>query len=410
LAADFSIQAAATHLIAETPWDCAAVCFTGFTTVSARFGAFQKTDEPGGSHPYASVLRAYVCILDQMLARLVALAGEECDVLVTSPCGLEWTSAAGASQTTEGFLIGNGQQLAPDALLHGASVLDLAPTVLAFFGVPLPRSLQGRALLEAFRAPSPIEWQEADISSPDDQPSQAWPDTPQAIAWDWNLARACLDEGRLDAACTLLERLCSVFPENADFQQALFRVQLRVGAITAANETLPLLLETIPPGALPVILQAELALALEDQKSARELIKTLPAERHLEFAERIGYLLLHLREWTALEALARAALKRDASQPMAWIGLGEALLRQGDSLQAARAALEAIRCRYFLPTAHLLLVRALAAEKAWLAAIQALDALLRMQPGNEVAQRYRQRLRRIIPREQEDSSRDERSH
>jgi hypothetical protein len=82
---------------------------------------------------------------------------------------------------------------------------------------------------------------------------------------------------------------------------------------------------------------------------------------------------------------------------MAWVGLGEALYRKGKTLEAAQAALEAIRRRYFLPDAHLLLARALAAQKIWLAATEAVEALLRMQPGNVAARTYLRRLRKILP-------------
>ena len=76
----------------------------------------------------------------------------------------------------DGLLIMAGPGIRPGTLLEGASILDLAPTVLHTLDVPVPQDLDGRVLAEAFAVASPLDRPVAycqvdiykeDISEPD---------------------------------------------------------------------------------------------------------------------------------------------------------------------------------------------------------------------------------------------------
>lgn len=56
----------------------------------------------------------------------------------------------------DGVLILAGAGVKPGAQLEGASILDLAPTILHAMNVPVPEDLDGRVLAEAFAASSPL--------------------------------------------------------------------------------------------------------------------------------------------------------------------------------------------------------------------------------------------------------------
>jgi predicted AlkP superfamily phosphohydrolase/phosphomutase len=56
----------------------------------------------------------------------------------------------------EGVVILSGAGVQPGTQLQGASILDLAPTVLHAFGLAIPEALDGRVLSEAFEASSPL--------------------------------------------------------------------------------------------------------------------------------------------------------------------------------------------------------------------------------------------------------------
>jgi predicted AlkP superfamily phosphohydrolase/phosphomutase len=56
----------------------------------------------------------------------------------------------------EGIVILSGAGVQPGTQLEGASILDLAPTILHAFGLAVPEDLDGRVLSEAFGASSPL--------------------------------------------------------------------------------------------------------------------------------------------------------------------------------------------------------------------------------------------------------------
>lgn len=57
-----------------------------------------------------------------------------------------------SQHTPEGFMIAAGAHIERGAVVTGASVLDLAPTILYLMGSPVPRDLDGRVLLEIIDA------------------------------------------------------------------------------------------------------------------------------------------------------------------------------------------------------------------------------------------------------------------
>src|SRR5262249_38778454 len=53
-----------------------------------------------------------------------------------------------SQHTPEGFMIAAGPHIKRGAVVSGASIMDLAPTILYLMGVPVPRDMDGRVLLE----------------------------------------------------------------------------------------------------------------------------------------------------------------------------------------------------------------------------------------------------------------------
>src|SRR5262249_25505648 len=102
-----------------------------------------------------------------MLGRLLQLAGPDTTAIIVSdhgfksgalrPTSLPSTPAAIANwHRTTGVLAMRGPGLRRDELIHGASLLDITPTILAPFRPPVGGDMDGRVLLEAFERPPEI--------------------------------------------------------------------------------------------------------------------------------------------------------------------------------------------------------------------------------------------------------------
>ena len=135
-------DAATTHKLAtflleqERPWDLAMIHYGALGAIARQFLAISQ--KPGGA--YGGVPTGAVLLADQMLGRLLELAGTETIICVCSAYGLFGNAAA--------VLAGPGIRQDERLEERGgkpASALDIAPTLCALAGLPLPPEMTGTA-------------------------------------------------------------------------------------------------------------------------------------------------------------------------------------------------------------------------------------------------------------------------
>ena len=415
LAADLSHHAALMHLLRMDDWSFAAIQFPALGAISALFLPFcapkREWIAEAEFQLYANVVNSACIILDRMLHRLIQATGKETAIMVASAHGINpnlppqylrgvdnesWKSSSG-------ILAACGPGFSRDSLLFGATIQDVAPTILTWFGLPIGEDMEGRVLMESFTTAPEVKrvssWEPGDRPGTDQTVPATVQSTDSPAATklqqesDWNLALSYLDGARYDEALWLLEKLFRSFPERADFGLALFQCQLTVKKTNEAAAMLEILLEGTPPGVWSLLPRAELLIAQGNRKEARRLIEEIqklkPADP--EALRRLGLILWRLREWKALGDLARQALQRDENEPLAWLGLAESALRLREPHQAVEAAMRAIGLNYFLPQAHQVLFQALLMLGKWTEAREAMRTLMRMQPDNRAAAAYSKR-------------------
>jgi predicted AlkP superfamily phosphohydrolase/phosphomutase len=417
LATDFSFQTAMAKMMTMAPWDFAAIRFPALGAISQLFLPFNPPREHGINEEefalYSEVIPQACVMLDRMLRDLLQAAGKDTAVIVVSPHGvrrpqglMRTKESALAWKSSYGVFAAVGDGFARDALVYGAGVLDVAPTVLSWFGVPIGDDMEGRVLIESF-ASAPVITRVETWERKPAHPAAARPegatnarvDTLQATLdreYNWNLAQSCLEAGKREQALPVLDRLLRNFPERIDFCHALFQCQLSLQRLADAEDTLSLLIEGVPAGILAILPRAELAIAKRLINEARGLVhEALKCKNvtHPDSMRRLGLLLLRLREWKPLEDLAKRAIELDENEPIAWLGLAEAQLRGRQAADAERSALKAIGLKYFFPQAHFVLARSLVAQGKWEEARHAMAAIMRMQPNNKAASAYSKRLR-----------------
>ncbi len=288
VAETLSIHNAATDLLARERFDFAAVYYAGIDHFSHRFMRYHAGKRRTAGDPVdPAILRPIVANAyrwhDAMLGRLIALAGPECAVMVVSDHGFhsdamlpDHIPAEAAGPAVEHRDLGIFCLRAPGVpagqVLHGASVLDIAPTLLHLFGLPAGADMDGKVLVNAFsdrtlppRIPS---WE--NVPGPDgrhdpetrhdgaaaaDQLRQlidlgyiAPPGADAAAAVRdclaenrYNLARSHLDAGETEAAAGILRTLAGEDNEQIRYHRHLIHALVALGQFPEAIHRLDLL-------------------------------------------------------------------------------------------------------------------------------------------------------------------------
>ncbi|HVU24522.1 MAG TPA: alkaline phosphatase family protein [Opitutus sp.] len=279
-----TIHAAATHLIATEPWDFFAVYYDAID----HFGhGFMKYHPPRQAwvpekdfELYQGVIEAGYRYHDMMLGVLMAMAGPDTTVLLMSdhgfhpdnlrPSAIPMEPAGPAVEHRHyGIFAMRGPDLKKDERIYGATVLDITPTLLTLFGLPVGRDMDGKPLVNIFAEAPEIEtvesWdaiagndgshppgakldagdaQEAIkqlealgyISPLPEDAAKAVEETQQEL--DYNLACAFTDANRHVEAAALFAKLWAARPDEHRYGAKLLSCQLALGRFKVARATL----------------------------------------------------------------------------------------------------------------------------------------------------------------------------
>ena len=249
-----SIHSAATTLMQSEPWDFMAVYYDAID----HFGhAFMRYHPPKQDYIDEWDFRVFNYCLeggylyhDMMLGALLRLAGKGTTVVLMSdhgfhpdhlrPAGIPREPAGPAIEHRHfGILVAKGPGIKKDDRIYGANLLDICPTLLHLFGLPVGEDMDGKVLLDIYgKKPADIRripsWDEVEgdhgmhprdkqispadsqaalqqlvalgyIAEPNADKTKALEETVREL--DYNLAQACMDGGIYNQAVDILERL-----------------------------------------------------------------------------------------------------------------------------------------------------------------------------------------------------------
>ncbi len=258
-----TVHAAATWLMKHEPWDFMAVYYDA---IDHFCHGFMRYHPPRQEHVpeaefelYKGVVEAGYRYHDMMLNTLLQMAGPDVTVMLISDHGFHpdhlrprVIPAEPAGPALEhrdfGIFVIHGPDIKADTLLHGLNLLDIVPTLLTVFGLPIGADMDGQAILEAFETCpkittiaswdevageaglhpqdlqlNPVEAQEAVqqlvalgyIEPPGPDHEKAIDRTVRELRY--NLARAYMDDSRHVAAAEILEELYLRWPNEHRF-------------------------------------------------------------------------------------------------------------------------------------------------------------------------------------------------
>lgn len=440
LAESFSIHNAAVRLLETDPdWDFFAVYFRSIDEICHHFMPYHPPRMEGvpeeDFESYHRVVEGAYRLHDLMLQRLLTLAGAETSVMLVSDHGFhsdhlrpKFTPRVPAGiavwHRQQGVFVASGPGFKQDELLFGARLLDIAPTILHHFGLPVGEDMEGRVLEEIFSESQPVRsittWEQpgrasmprtefaengkdallrqfVDLGYIDETPEDPGIAAEQTRREnDWNMARAAVHGGRDDLALPLLENCFHSAPFRSDYGQVLAQCQMRVGLPKEAEKTLASLFDSLGGNSRMDLLRASIAIQQQDHGAALALLAPLyerdPGDLQLQIM--LARCFLDLRDWDKAETAARAALVADPQNPQVSCIIARIRLRQNQPEAAVDAALDAIGMQYGNPLGHFLLGAALAQMGRWDAAQHALANCLQLSPSFFRAQRLLARVLR----------------
>jgi tetratricopeptide (TPR) repeat protein len=288
-----------------------------------------------------------------------------------------------------GIVVMKGAHIKQDERIYGATLLDVTPTILTLFGLPVGADMDGRVLVQAFEQPPEIEripsWEQeagecgmhpADLRV-DPVAAQAVlqrfvalgyveaPGEDQARAVEmavreqhYNLARAYLDARRYRDALPLLKDLIKKWPDEVRFSQYLAQCHLAMRNRAEAKAILEQLISN-PPRPASEDEVAPTNRELTASKPSKSEAGT-PAETTPELSTERPWAdllmgIIHFEEENMEEALT-SLLRAERSNPRLpdlHLRIGNVYLRQGRTDDAERAFERALEIDGDSAEAHL---------------------------------------------------------
>jgi predicted AlkP superfamily phosphohydrolase/phosphomutase/tetratricopeptide (TPR) repeat protein len=437
LAECISLHSLTTALMEEQPWDFCTAYYDTIDRIGHDFMVFHppRMDNvrPDLYEPFKGVVNAMYEFHDQMLGRLVELAGPEAHIMIVSDHGFQNGASrpVGAVDPSQwhrnfGTFLLAGPGIKQDATVHGATLLDITPTVLTLFGLPVGRDMEGKVLVNAFEAP-PAQaridsWEDVpdpvydarvrDVASDDPEAAEAAAASMQQLvelgyidapgedvqqnivqaraAQKFNLACTCMDGQHPERALGLALELAEQFPGEAAFVVFAGQAAISAGHAAALGE-LSDRLERMQPGHNQIsMFRAFHAWLTNDVVGALNHFELAAQQGHNNawLQCRIGRAYLRLRLWRRAEEAFMQSLALDKDNAEAHYGLSVALPRQGRVDDGIQSGLQAIALQHDLPLAHFQLGAVLARKGWYERSLQAFELCLSILPNFAIAHRY----------------------
>ncbi len=428
-----TIHSAATYIMENEEWDFMAVYYDAIDHLGHAFMNFHPprlAGIPGDLFElYKDVVNGGYIFHDMMLDRLLELAGEDTTVILISDHGfysddlrpkyIPRTPAGPALQHRPyGIISMKGAGIQQDESIFGATLLDITPTILHFFGLPVGEDMQGKPLIQALTQPCQPKyiptWEAipgecgmhpselvrspwAEQAALDQLIALGYIDPPEeniaktieksVSESKYYLARVYLNAKKFTDALPLLEELVDRFPAESRYSMWLIECYLGlnrsrdglrvVEAIRSDEDENPAL--DLFQGKL-LLQEGKTSESLEYLRRVEKNDASLPG-----LSIDIGTVYLRLKQWKAAQIAFEAAVIIDSDSAPAHHGHGIALLRQQKYSEAADALLNAVGLRFFYPVAHLHFGEALAKLHHYERAVEALEVSLAQAPAMKKA-------------------------
>lgn len=473
-----SVHAAATYILENEEWDFTAVYYDAVDHFCHGFMDFHPPKMEQVPQEmfdlYKGVVEGGYIFHDMMLGRLLEYVDDETTVILISdhgfhsdhlrPKGIPQEPAGPALQHRDyGIFVMKGPGIIKDERVYGTTLLDVAPTILTLFGLPIGHDMEGKSVVQAFENPPEINyvdsWEEIDGvcgMHPEDMKRDPLaekaamdqlielgyiekPEENIAVQIEktvdenrYYLSRVLMNKDKHSEALPLLGELYHKDEKVIRYAFQYAKCLDALGRTDEASEVVELIIageeaasgeiteaeagenSDLKPAVKPkreypqlYLLKGTLEYARGNNEVALEyLFKAEQSDPRLpQLHQQLGNVYLKMRRIDEAERAFLKALEIDPESHIAHLGLSEVMMRKKDYESAASYALDSVGLLYHNPRAHLNLGIVLAKLGMYERAAQALEVSVAIVPGIMRAHRLLAYIYMVKLRDQEKADR-----
>lgn len=409
LTQNVSLHNASTYLLRKTDWDFMAVYFDFIDHFCHAFMKYYPPKLPGVPQEqydiYKDVVAGAYRFQDMMLGRVLDLIDEDTTVVIMSDHGFESgnkrilnmpkvAAAPALDHRQFGIFVASGPNIKKNEKIFGLGLIDVAPTLLHHFGLPVGKDMDGKVMLDIFKKtnkPKYIKsWEEAPgdfgelkkeedseifsdketmeqlielgyVEKPDEKIENAIHKTKCDLKH--NLARVYFGKKDFEKANELLLELIQEKKpiDTAPYYMDLINVSIRQKKFTEAENYLEEFktLKTEVKYNLYFV-EAEILMGKGQIKEALKILETAREKKATaEVWFKIGNAHFLLEQFEEARTAFEFAIEMEQDKAKYHKAMAEALYELGEYQESAEHAFTAIELVKYFPAAHYALGKAL---------------------------------------------------
>lgn len=250
LAENSSVHAAATNVMRTTEWDFTAIYYDLIDHFCHAFMKFHPPKQKAISQDMydiynQAVVSAYK-IQDMMLERTMELVDDDTTIMVVSDHGFEsghrrilkmpkYPAAPALEHRQFGIFVAAGPNIKKNEKVFGLGLIDIAPTILHHFNLPIGKDMDGKVALDIFEKPTEPKYIESWESIKGDF-AQIKDSSGDDILSDQETMQQLVDLGYIDKPDEKIE--IAILKTQCDLKHNLARVYLGKKDYDASNKIL----------------------------------------------------------------------------------------------------------------------------------------------------------------------------
>jgi len=404
-----SIHSAASYILENEEWDFLAVYYDAIDHFGHGFMKFHPPKRDFIPQPFYDafyyVVEAGYRYHDMMLGNLLSQTDDDTTVILISDHGFhpdhmrpdvipKVPAGPALEHNPLGIIVAKGPGIRKNEQIYGASLIDITPTILSLYDLPIGEDMDGKVLKDVYlndKQDSYIKsWEDVDgdsgmhpkeslndpfidqsamdqlielgyIDKPDENAEKAIANTLNECNY-W-LALAYIDGNKLNEALPILEELFTNNTDQIRYGFTLVNVYRKKNQFNKAKQILNILKGNSKLNG-PNIKVLEATILQLENKNQEALELLLSAEssskkNNYEIYLHIAYNYMKLKKWGDAERAFETTLKIDPANHSAYYGLGYCAYMQTEYQKSIDYFIESISILYYQPKAHYLLAESL---------------------------------------------------